>query len=310
MQTAAGLAAAHAQGLVHRDVKPSNILLEQGVERALLTDFGLARASDDASLTHTGYHPGTPQYMSPEQARGESVDARSDLFSLGSVMYTMCTGRPAFRADTNYGVLRRITDNEPRPIREINPAIPDWLEAIVARLHCKSPGNRLASADQVHDLLEHCLAHVQHPTSVPLPPAVRKLIADSSGPQTGHPHVRKLALTLTCLTAAGLLLGPGQHFFNANHSNPQPPDSTQAPASEQPTATAQPSTTEQPTAAQPPHRSHDANPQTAWDGPATDISSYHRELSDFEARSQLPWDKLPAANDQPTTTQQTPPDDR
>ena len=89
MQTAAGLAAAHAQGLVHRDVKPSNILLEKGVERALLTDFGLARASDDASLTLTGYHPGTPQYMSPEQARGDSVDARSDLFSLGSVIYAM-----------------------------------------------------------------------------------------------------------------------------------------------------------------------------------------------------------------------------
>jgi eukaryotic-like serine/threonine-protein kinase len=84
-QTAAGLAAAHAQGLVHRDVKPSNILLEHGVERALLTDFGLARACDDASLTHTGHMPGTPHYMSPEQARGESIDARSDLFSLGSV---------------------------------------------------------------------------------------------------------------------------------------------------------------------------------------------------------------------------------
>src|SRR4029078_1021418 len=90
-QTAAGLAAAHAQGLVHRDVKPSNILLEEGIERALLTDFGLARAADDASLTHTGYLPGTPHYMSPEQARGDAIDARSDLFSLGSVMYAMCT---------------------------------------------------------------------------------------------------------------------------------------------------------------------------------------------------------------------------
>src|SRR5690606_13769898 len=108
------------------DVKPSNILLEQGVERALLTDFGLARASDDASLTHTGFHPGTPQYMSPEQARGESVGPRSDLFSLGSVIYAMGTGRPPFRAETNYGVLRRITDDEPRCMREVNPAIPEW----------------------------------------------------------------------------------------------------------------------------------------------------------------------------------------
>ena len=169
MQTASGLAAAHAQGLVHRDVKPSNILLEQGVERALLTDFGLARASDDASLTHTGYHPGTPQYMSPEQARGESVAARSDLFSLGSVIYAMCTGRSPFRAETSYGILRRITDNEPRSIREVNPAIPAWLEAIVTRLHAKSPGDRFTSAEEVHELLEQCLAHVQQPTTVPLP---------------------------------------------------------------------------------------------------------------------------------------------
>src|SRR5205814_4227536 len=87
MQAAAGLAAAHAQGLVHRDVKPANILLEDGVERVKLTDFGLARAADDASLTKTGIIAGTPQFMSPEQARGESIDQRSDLFSLGCVLY-------------------------------------------------------------------------------------------------------------------------------------------------------------------------------------------------------------------------------
>src|SRR5262245_58053368 len=86
-QTAAGLAAAHAQGLVHRDVKPANILLENGVERVRLTDFGLARAVDDGTVTQSGYLPGTPAYMAPEQARGEAVDHRSDLFSLGSVLY-------------------------------------------------------------------------------------------------------------------------------------------------------------------------------------------------------------------------------
>jgi serine/threonine protein kinase len=172
-QTASGLAAAHAQGLVHRDVKPSNILLEQGVDRALLTDFGLARAADDASLTHTGYLPGTPHYMSPEQARGEPVDARGDLFSLGSVIYAMCTGRPPFRADTGFGILRRITDTEPRALREVNPAIPAWLETLVARLHAKRPADRLSSADDAAGLLEKCLAHVQQPNVVPLPDACR-----------------------------------------------------------------------------------------------------------------------------------------
>ncbi len=168
-QMAAGLAAAHAQGLVHRDVKPSNILLEKSVERALLTDFGLARASDDASLTHSGCLPGTPHYMSPEQSRGEAVAAQSDLFSLGSVMYAMCTGHPPFRAETAYGTLRRITDSEPRSLREQNPAVPEWLEKIIFKLLAKKQAERFSSAEDVAELLEACLAHVQQPLAAPLP---------------------------------------------------------------------------------------------------------------------------------------------
>lgn len=177
MQAAHGLAASHAQGLVHRDVKPANILLEKGVDRVMLTDFGLARAADDASLTRTGVVTGTPQYMSPEQSRGESIDARSDLFSLGSVLYAMCAGRPPFRAETTLAVLRRITDTQPRPIREINSAVPEWLESIVARLHDKSPEQRFASANEVAELLEQCLAHVQQPTVTPLPESLRVPVA-------------------------------------------------------------------------------------------------------------------------------------
>ena len=167
-QIASGLAAAHRQGLVHRDIKPANILLEDGVERIVITDFGLARAVDDASVTRTGVIAGTPQYMSPEQASGDAVDHRADLFSLGSVLYTLCTGRPPFRADTSFGILRRITDKTPHPIRESNPSIPEWLCRLIDKLHAKAADQRYQSAEDVADLLEQCLAHVQTPNT-PLP---------------------------------------------------------------------------------------------------------------------------------------------
>ncbi len=175
LQTAKGLAAAHAQGLIHRDVKPSNILLDEGVERALLTDFGLARTEDDACLTRSGFQPGTPHYMSPEQVCGEAIDPRSDLFSLGCVLYALCTGRPPFRAETSYAVLRRITDESPRPIREVNPNIPEWLERIVLKLLEKSPDDRFESADGLAGVLADCLAHVQNPASKTLPKSITEL---------------------------------------------------------------------------------------------------------------------------------------
>ena len=110
LQIAQGLAAAHAQGVVHRDISPANILLENGVERVKITDFGLARVADDATHSASGIVAGTPQYMAPEQVCGEPVDQRSDLFSLGSVLYAMCTGRSPFRAETTVAVLRRVCD--------------------------------------------------------------------------------------------------------------------------------------------------------------------------------------------------------
>ncbi|MBC7818973.1 MAG: serine/threonine protein kinase, partial [Planctomycetaceae bacterium] len=173
MQTAAGLAAAHAQGLVHRDIKPANILLENGVERVKLTDFGLARAVDDASVTQSGVIAGTPLFMSPEQARGEAVDHRSDLFSLGSVMYAMCVGHAPFRGSTTMGVLKRVCEESPRPIREVNPDVPDWLSEIIAKLLAKAPADRFQTAAEVADLLEQCLAHMQKPSDVSLPVEVR-----------------------------------------------------------------------------------------------------------------------------------------
>jgi serine/threonine protein kinase/WD40 repeat protein len=174
MQAGAGLAAAHEQGLVHRDVKPANILLEKGVERAVLTDFGLARAADDVTLTRQGIIAGTPQYMSPEQARGEPLDSRSDLFSLGSVLYEMATGVSPFRADSTMATLRRLVEESPRAIGSIKPELPPWLIAIIDRLLQKDPARRFGSAKEVSQLLEGCLAHVQQPASVPLPAGLPK----------------------------------------------------------------------------------------------------------------------------------------
>jgi serine/threonine protein kinase len=173
MQVAEGLAAAHKQGLVHRDIKPANILLENGVERVKITDFGLARAIDDASVTQSGVLTGTPLFMSPEQARGEYVvDHRSDLFSLGSVLYTMCGGRAPFRAAGVHAVLRRVIEDTPRPLREINPDVPDWLVAIIDKLLAKSPADRFASAAGVAELLRQHLAHLQEPKQFARPAAV------------------------------------------------------------------------------------------------------------------------------------------
>ncbi|QDT14278.1 protein kinase domain-containing protein [Alienimonas californiensis] len=168
-QVAAGLAAAHAQGLIHRDVKPGNVLLENGVERVKLTDFGLARAADDVAITRTGEIAGTPQFMSPEQAEGRPVDARSDLFSLGAVLYAMCTGRPPFRGESTLTVLRKVCDATPRPIREVNPDVPPWLTEIVDRLLEKDPGKRFASAAEVAALLGGRLAEMQNPDAAERP---------------------------------------------------------------------------------------------------------------------------------------------
>ena len=142
-QIAEGLAAAHATGLVHRDIKPANILIENGPQaRVKITDFGLARAADDASMTQSGVVAGTPMYMAPEQARGDALDHRADLFSLGSVLYVMCTGRPPFRANSTLAVLKRVAEEQPRPIREIIPEVPDWFCRIVEKLHEKEPEER------------------------------------------------------------------------------------------------------------------------------------------------------------------------
>lgn len=169
LQMAQALAAAHQQGLVHRDIKPGNVLLDRGIERVRVADFGLARVANDVSSTRSGFLAGTPQYMAPEQVRGETCDAQSDLFSLGAVMYALCTGHAPFRAETVYGVMQRIVHDETRPVREQNPLVPAWLERFVARLMEKDRERRFESAEDVGRILQGELAHLQNPSVVPEP---------------------------------------------------------------------------------------------------------------------------------------------
>ena len=153
-EVAEGLAAAHAQGIVHRDIKPGNILIESRTGRVKLTDFGLARAVDDSGLTRSGFIAGTPTYLSPEQAAGATVDHRADLFSLGCVLYAMSTGQSPFQADSTLAVLRKVADFDPAPVAEINPQIPHWLSRNIATLLAKKPEDRFASAQEFIAALE------------------------------------------------------------------------------------------------------------------------------------------------------------
>ena len=168
-QVASALSAAHECGLVHRDIKPANILLDPGIDRVRVADFGLARISNDASYTRSGLLAGTPQFMAPEQVRGEACDARSDLFSLGSVIYAMCTGHPPFRAETVYGVMQRIVHDTPRGIREQVEHVPDWLTQFIDRLLSKNPLHRFDTAAEVVQLLESELTYLHRPELRPPP---------------------------------------------------------------------------------------------------------------------------------------------
>ena len=148
-QVAAGLDAAHAAGLLHRDIKPENLWIESE-GRVRILDFGLARVMDDSgSLTTTGSVIGTPRYMSPEQAEAQSVDARSDLFSLGAVIYRMLAGRSPFDRGSITATLTAIATDEPESITSVNPETPKPLAALVHQLLAKKPEGRVQSAGEL-----------------------------------------------------------------------------------------------------------------------------------------------------------------
>jgi eukaryotic-like serine/threonine-protein kinase len=164
IQVLAALSYAHGRGVTHRDIKPTNIMVtSHGVVK--LMDFGIAKSTGDMQLTRPGTTMGSVYYMSPEQVRGGTVDARSDIYSFGVTLYEMLTGRRPFQADTSYSVLNAQLHETPTPPLEINPALSTELNNIVLRAMAKAPEQRFQSAEEFRNALKA----LRDPAAAPVP---------------------------------------------------------------------------------------------------------------------------------------------
>ena len=186
-QVAGTLAAAHAAGIVHRDIKPGNIMVTPEGQVKVL-DFGIARTTDGVNLTQTASVLGTAPYMSPEQAMGQPADARSDIYSLGCVLYEMLTGKPPFMGDLPAAVLHQHVRVAPKPPRALNPNVPPALDALVLQMLAKSPEDRPQTAAEVRDRL----AALETPTEAttplaPAPPPPMRIVAQPPPPAPAPP---------------------------------------------------------------------------------------------------------------------------
>jgi hypothetical protein len=212
-EIALGLVVAHAKGLIHRDVKPTNIWLEAPTGRVKLLDFGLVRSErEQTQLTQSGLVLGTPAYMAPEQARGEPLDGRCDLFGLGVVLYRLCTGTVPFAGETTMALLMALAVRDPRPVRELNPAVPPEVAALVESLLAKEPANRPPSAQAVADTLQALAARAERPRpkdepDTPVASSVFRAAAPAPAPTVRADSLpaRRRVGALTLLLVAGVL---------------------------------------------------------------------------------------------------------
>ncbi|MFP5374125.1 MAG: protein kinase domain-containing protein [Gammaproteobacteria bacterium] len=167
-QLAVGLGAAHQRGVIHRDLKPANVLLD-GEGNGYIGDFGVARSLATSGLTLSGTVIGTPDYLSPEQARGEPVDARSDLYSLGLILYEMLAGRMPFDGGTMSEILAQRMTRSPQPVHELRPQVPPWVSRLVDRLLRPQPAHRFQDAAAVVAAIDR--------RQVPPDPLLQRLLA-------------------------------------------------------------------------------------------------------------------------------------
>jgi phosphate transport system substrate-binding protein len=196
-----GLAAAHERGLIHRDIKPANVFLEAPTGRVKIVDFGLARPAQQSSgMTEAGTILGTPAYMAPEQADGSEISERSDLFSLGCVLYRLLAHEKPFAGKSTMAVLKAVALTEPKPLSEVNPLVPRALADLVKRLLAKNPADRPATAGEVATALE---AIAQDPRSASAAASPRSTVRPS-----GKPRIPVAgAIVLVSLLLATAVLG-------------------------------------------------------------------------------------------------------
>lgn len=161
-QVAKALTCLHEHGVVHRDLKPSNILLNDDLQNVVLSDFGLARADHDFSLTGSNVVVGTPHFMSPEQSRGERLDYRSDLFSLGSLLFWLCTGQLPFAGSSQFAIMNRVVCQDPDYRLLSERGIPKSIQLLIQGLLAKKPDQRWQTSRQVLELLESCRNNLSH----------------------------------------------------------------------------------------------------------------------------------------------------